>query len=389
MTSALGDQVLTITLMVWFLNLTGSAALLGLFMSTESLPIMLLGVATGVLVDSSNHKRLLILSSIAGAGAALSFGAIESTGTLWLAYVAGFLVAAANQLIATVTFAIVPQLVGEQNLIPINSFTSTTRTAVSILGPVLGGYLFQAVGPHAVFLLDALSFGILAILTVFVPIPSLSAEWINWQVIGSSKRFAGALRDGMRRALELPLVRKIALFQVAALLVGGAFNVLVVVFVTKVLGQDAQVLGFLLSALAVGSTFGAIALSALDRCFSLPQMIGLGLVVSGAAVVMIANTTIIWGIAMEIAFMGGGLTLYNLGASTLYQKHIGIQFRGRINSFIRSAVTGASLLSMGIGGVLAEQFFVPLLIAAIGILWTGLGVILVEPWRIQRLHRMR
>ena len=62
--SGLGDRMYAIAIAWWILELTNSPAIMGLYLLAATLPMVLLGLVAGVVIDKSNLKHVLIIADV-------------------------------------------------------------------------------------------------------------------------------------------------------------------------------------------------------------------------------------------------------------------------------------------------------------------------------------
>ena len=172
--SMAGDWFLFIALPFYVYNLTGSTLATGAMFIAQLLPSLLLGSVAGVFVDRWDRRRVMIVSDVLRGLVLLLLLAVHSTDLLWLIYLVAFAQSAVGQFFMPAKNAIIPRLVGGEDLIRANSLNATSDSLTRLIGPSLGGVMFAALGLSSVVIVDALSFFVSAIMIAGMVVPSPS-----------------------------------------------------------------------------------------------------------------------------------------------------------------------------------------------------------------------
>lgn len=162
--SELGDWFYTIAIYTLLLNFTGQAQSLGLALVLQVLPPALAGPSAGVVNDRVRRKRVMIAADLIRAVVVLSMVLVRSSHMVWFAYILlvseavmiGFFEPARN--------AIIPNIVGREDVIVANTLSSITWSTDLAVGATLGGIVLAFAGREAVFVLNSLSFVVSAVL---------------------------------------------------------------------------------------------------------------------------------------------------------------------------------------------------------------------------------
>jgi MFS family permease len=128
------------------------------------------GFVAGVFVDRWDRRRTLIVANLALALGLAPLLLVGPLGWLWLVYAVAFVEAAIAQFVKPAEGALLPRLVGEDELVGANALTALNTNVSRLLGPALGGLVVAAAGLAGVALLDALSFVAAAALTALTAV---------------------------------------------------------------------------------------------------------------------------------------------------------------------------------------------------------------------------
>jgi MFS family permease len=155
--SVLGDWILRAALPFYVYARTSSPLASGIALLVEAVPWVLLSSIAGVLADRWDRKRTLLLSDLASAAPLLALALAGPRAPLWAAYAATFVVTAIGLVSGPAGSALLPQLVGERDLLAANALGSISGNVGRVVGPALGGALLALLGLPAVAAVDGAS----------------------------------------------------------------------------------------------------------------------------------------------------------------------------------------------------------------------------------------
>ena len=385
--SLIGDWVLVIALPFFVYDLTRSTLATGGMFIALTVPRLLLGSVAGVFVDRWDRRRTMIAADVSRAAIMLPLLLVRSPERVWIVYLVAFLEAAIAQFFLPAKSAIIPRLVGEEDLLPANSLNSLSDSLTRLVGPALGGALFGLLGLASVVYLDSLSFLVsgLAIALIAVPpapVPPSPAVAGEGAAASPARSAASPWAAVWREWLDgLRLVRRdrliAALFAImATVMIGeGIMIVLLVAWTKGVLGGGAPELGWLMSAQAVGGLTGGILIGQVGKAFAPARLMGLSGLAVGALIIAIVNIPSLPLDLALIALVGlTGVGLFVTG-QTLLQSGVADEFRGRVFGALMTSWALAELLGMALAGVLGGRVGVVPMFDAAGALYCAAGLL--------------
>ena len=245
-------QIVAVSWQAW--RLSGDPLALGGLGLARVLPVVVFGLAGGVVADVVDRRRVLLVST--AVMMASSFGLFllcrADRVTLPALYVFSFVSGAAVAVANPARQAMIPSLVPEDVLPRALGLGVTSWQLATVLGPSLGGLVLAGSGPALVYLLDAISF--LAIIAALLAIRSRGA---------AAPESAGgieSLLEGFRFLRRTPILLSLMLADFFGTFFAGAM-LLMPIFADGVLGVGPEGLGLLFAAPAVGSAAVAFAIS--------------------------------------------------------------------------------------------------------------------------------
>jgi len=371
--SAIGTYLAALALSVDIFDRTGSGAWLAALLIADFLPIVLIGITLGPLVDRLSRRRLMILSDLVRAATFVALPFVERPGVIVaLAAVNGI----ATGFFRPAAWAGFPNLVSEDDREQATSLLSTVEHVAWMLGPVLAGGLLAIHGTDVAYWVNAATFLLSALLVARIPAASLRSD----------EPITKGHWEDMRAGLGLvfnsrPLLTVLVAWNASAL--ATAFvNVAEVPLVKDDLDGGNIGLGFLVGAtgfgLVVGSFFAA---SALERLGMRALYAGSLLVMAiGFGVASASPTVAVAAVLAAFATIGNGAAI--VCNQLLVQEGAPDAMRGRALAVLMSTYYGVLGLAMAGGGLLVDGAGARAAWAVAGVVYllsTVLALVLIRP----------
>ena len=360
--SETGDWFLLVGLPVWVLQLTGSSLVTASVFLVGLLPGLVVGPLAGVLVDRWDRRRTLVAVSLAQAAFLLPLLAVDGRDRLWIVYLVMAVEAVLAQLNDPARNALVPTLVGSDDLVGANALIGVNGNLARLVGSPLGGVLVEVAGLPGLVVGDAASFLLGAALLAGVGRRPGSrrgsvADRPRWGA-GRSTALGREWVDGLRVVLGDRGLRWGLVVNGLAGVAQGIFTVLFVLFVTRELGGDGADVGLLRGVQAVGGLLGGVLVVALARRMAAERLLGLSLLVFAAVDLAIWNgplvTTAGWlylGLFVAAGIPGIGVLS---GLTSLVQERTGEAYLGRVFATYLGSFNGLMALGMLLAGLLGD-----------------------------------
>lgn len=357
--SLTGDWMLRIALPAHVYTLTGSTLATGVMFMVSTVPRILLGSMAGVFVDRWHRQRLMVAVNILLALALLPLLLVRSTDLLWVVYTVSFVQSLLAQFFSPAENALLPDLVGEEQLLAANSMNALNNNLARLIGPAAGGFLAVTVDLAGVAIVDAATYLAAAILIALIRHQPATGSAGGQEVADLSFRTvwsdwaAGIRLVQGRTTLTL-------LFAVAAItaLGEGVLSVLLIPFVTDVLKGEALVLGWLMSAQAVGGILGGVLLARIgDRLHPL-RILGPSAIIFALIDLAIFNYPAFFpGFLIALVLLiivGFPAAAFGASFSTLLQQAVANSYRGRIFGALNTTIALIMLAGMGLASIAGD-----------------------------------
>jgi MFS family permease len=280
MVSNMGTWIQTFASAWLVASLSGSASITSLVQTATYVPVFVFALLAGVVADAVHRAKFLFYCNLYMALCAATMALLVTTG----------LVAATPVLILTFCIGIgtafvwpawqaaMSGLVEPDEVEAAATLNNLSYNLSAIIGPALGGLLFDWIGASALFLANALSFaGLLAV------------YWTWWRERTPQATVHEAFRErfalGIRTAFGCARYRRILRNVCSVFFSTIAFASLLPVFVRDVLGMQSSVYGTLMGCLGGGCVLAAFCLPQLRVRFDKTGVLTAALVVYGLMLV--------------------------------------------------------------------------------------------------------
>lgn len=332
--ATLGYQMVATAISWELYERTGDPLALGTVGLVKVIPVILLSLNAGQIIDRYNRKTIAQLSQIALVLCSILLAILSAVqGPVLAIYGVLLITGIASAFSNPALSAIMPQYVPEKDFPNAATWASNSWQGATIFGPALAGLLiFFAKGATAVFWVDVV-LGLLAFaMTITLP--------YKHPINATTKMTRESLFAGVRFVMDTPLILATITMDMLAVLLGGA-TALMPIFAKDILKVGADGLGILNAAPAVGALVMSTAIA------FLPPFKRAGLILC-SAVVGFGIATIVFGLSTSLGV--SLLALFVLGAldqvsvvvrQSLVLIHTPDELRGRMNA-INSIFIGTS-----------------------------------------------
>ncbi|MCM8796733.1 MAG: MFS transporter [Candidatus Omnitrophica bacterium] len=378
--SQLGDRLDQMALIGFVYTRTpGSALSIAKILTFTIIPVFLIGPLAGAYVDRWDRRRTMYVCDFIRAGLVFTipFFLFHSKSMLPI-YLIIFIVFSVGRFFVPAKLSIVPEIVGNQELLIANSLVNTTGMIAAILGFGISGLIVEWLGSKAGFYLDSLSF-ILSGMCIFF-ISKKATSKVNFKKVKREivavlrKSVSQELKDGILYFVKNKSIRFAAgiIFILWSAL--GAVYTVIIVFVQKTLHSATKDLGFLIIFLGAGLFLGSLIYGRFGQRISRYKMIFISLVASGGMLVVFALgiqryphfnfaalLSFFIGIAVSPIMIASNTIIHNVSDSNMLGKifssleivmHLGFLLCMLLSSFLADRVSSFSILIF-IGGLFA------------------------------------
>lgn len=361
--SKLGSQVFSIAMILWIIDVTGSATIMSLVMMLSSIPALILGPIGGAFADRHSRRLIIIFSDVLNGIAMLSFSAIvyffpgqTKLNIFWL-FVVSIWVAVVNSFFFPAISASIPEIVPKKKLTGANTLSQLSLQISVLVGQGLGGVFYKLLGAPLIFLLNGISYLFSATSESFIAIPQrISKITGDWRK--QIKDFKNDIVEGMRYIWQKPGLRELLIISAIMNFFITPIILLFPFYVEKFLnlGDDWRTwFGFLIATYGVGTMLGYVSASVTNFAGKIRGRLMIIFIVlesSIYAMLGLANGPIV---VMIMALIAGTLNGYTgVNIMTILQFTTSSAIRGRVFGLLGTLVGIISPIAMGLSGVIAD-----------------------------------
>jgi MFS family permease len=356
--SSIGDWLYLVALLVVVYRVSSDPVLLGVVGAARVLPYVLLSIPAGMAADRFDRRRILLATDLARGAIMLVLAYLVGTGGPLPVIVAlAILATCFSTFFGPTIGAYLPSLVrDETELGPANSAWSSLDNLAFIVGPAIGGLLIAASSLEFAFVLNAVSFIVVAAVLWRLPSPVRAVPTV---AEGSAAVPEATVPGAETSAATGPglALRPLAGLAVVDIVVGfvfGGLSVLTVVLAVDHLHAGEEGTGYLNAAIGIGGLVGAILAGILvvRPRLGIPLIggsigLGVGLVVLGATEALLPAL-----VAMAVASVGS--LVVEVTSTTIFQRIVPDRIRGRALGAIATVSTLAYATGSFLLPVLAD-----------------------------------
>jgi MFS family permease len=351
-------------------QLTESPAWVAWVQAAGTLPLFVLGLASGALADLLNRRRFLAVAQawiavVAAVLAVLAGSDALTPGTLLLLCLLNGVGLAFR---FPVFSALVPDLVERRLLSSALTLNALAINLTRVLGPIVAGVVLAWQGSAMVFALNA-ALSILAGLLIWhAPIPAHAPPT-------QRTRLLQAMRDGVRHARASPILRAV-LFRAFVFFAQAVALVALLPLVAKGIGANEATYTALLAAMGAGAVLAAMALPRLPAMAARNRILDAGVWLHALATLGAVWAPSAWTLAPALALSGA---VWLCVANTLTmsaQLVLPTNLRARGMAIYQMSIMGGSAGGAIVWGLVAEHTSVnsalvaSAVVSALLLLWT-------------------
>jgi MFS family permease len=326
-----------------------NATAVGIVMSLQFGPQLLLLPLAGAAADRWNRRRLLMFTQAAMGLLALALGVLVISGlaVLWHVYLLAFLLGCVTAFDAPARQTFVGELVGEADLANAIALNATSFHAARMIGPAVAGVLLAGVGAGWAFLINAASFAAVLIALGFMKTGALHRQL---QSAAAQRGFV----QGLNYVRNRPDLIAVLVMMFLLSTFGLNFAIFIPTMAVGAFAAGAGAYGTLSSVMAVGSVAGALlaarqAKPRLTIILAAAAAFGIGSL--GAAV-----APGIWVFGAALLLTGVAAQVFMTSTNGLVQLSTEQGMRGRVMALLLAIILGCTPLGSPLVGWVADAF---------------------------------
>jgi MFS family permease len=352
--SGLGTWLAVIALTVDVYDRTHSPEWVSALLVADFLPAVVIGLAFGPVVDRFSRRRLMVGSDLVSVAVFVALLFADAPGQIVaLAAVAGF----ATGFFRPATYAGLPNLVDEADLVDANSLLRSTANLTTVFGTLLGGVIVAATGPHVSYALNAASFGLSAMLLAAIPAGQMEESGER----PPHESYLKELKSGFSLVLRTRPLLAVFVSWNLIMLANACVNVAEIVLAKVTFDSGSFGFGLLWAGSGLGMVVGSLYAAGWLEHRSVSFVYGAALGLMGLGALAAALSPNVWVGAACMALGGAGNGAAIVCNSLIVQRGAPDHLRGRAFTTIMSVNFALLGLGMAVAGPIT---------AAVGARWT-------------------
>lgn len=348
----------------------------------EFAPIFLFGLIGGTFADRWRPKRTMVWSDLlSGLSVGAVLLAVMNGG--WVALLIGsFISASLSQFSQPSAMKLYKRHVPAEQLQGVMAMSQTLVAIFTVLGPVIGTFIFIKFGINISLILTAVMF--LGSSLILSTLPRDEAEAKRGQTGGFFKE----LTDGLRYIGASKSLRTLGMTFSAVGLASGLTQPLQIFLVIENLGRDKPFLQWLVMANGAAMLVGGAVIIAVAKKVRPQLLLLIGLLVNAVCTVGMGASKQIWLTIVLLAISGLFYPCIQGGIQTLLVRNTEGAFIGRVSGAIMPIFMGMMVVGMFISGYLKDTFSLLGVFTASGV-FVVIGALLLLPIVINKNSKAR
>jgi MFS family permease len=346
-TSSIGTWLAFVALVVDVYDRTGDANWVSALLIADFLPIVLVGILLGPLIDRLPRRNILVAADVLRAGVfcVLPF-ATSAAQIVGLALIIGV----ATSLFRPAVFAGLPNLVADDDLGHANGILQSAENFAWAVGALAGGALVAASGPDAAYWLNAGTFVVSALFILGI------RQSLEEQERSPSAGHRRDLVEGLRMVTRSRGLLTILVAWSIVTLGQAIGNVSEIVLAKEEFNAGDFGYGVLVATAAVGLTIGSLAGGDVIRRFGIrvPYVTGVVLLAVGFAAAAVSPNVWVATVFVVVSGLGNGAVV--VCNAVLVQRGAPDRLRGRAFTVVMSIGYAFFGLGMIVAGPLTNGF---------------------------------
>jgi len=371
--SNLGDNLLHINAIGFALSAAqGAGQAMAAILILSTLPALLIGSLAGVVCDRVNRKAIMITSDLLRA-TLLALLPWAATAGFWTVGVVLALISAVACFFGPARTSLIPLAVSPKQLVAANAWFATSGFLVALAGTVIGSWLMAFWGLTASLWINALVYGLSAIVISVVriranvgalqeapplkatprlePQPASASLGAGWPA-GSTRH---ELRDGWRLIARHRAIRVLILHYLTLMGLASAVYVGLVGLSGRETMLGMKGMSGLLTALVGGLLLGGVVAHRCSRVMAAHRLIRAGLAALTVAALAVAGSSSLASLLASLVLLGAGASLYASVIEASLQRIVPDALRGRTIATRGMASGLAVLVSSALSGWLIDH----------------------------------
>ncbi|MGQ8874564.1 MFS transporter [Paenibacillus sp. TSA_86.1] len=325
----------------------GNPVAISLITVLEYAPIFVFSIIGGALADRWNPKRTMIIGDVLSALSIVMIIAILSSGYWQILYAATLVSSIVSQFSQPSSVKIVRRNVKREHVQSAIAITQSANSLFLILGPVVGTFIYTAMGIQTSMLVLLILFIASAVLLTFLP------KDVTKRETGTS--LLSEIKEGWQYVSQSRSLKMLGLVFACVGLSAGLINPLAIFLVTERLGLEQTALQYLSGASGLGLLIGGAIAATVSSKLNQTKTLIVGLLCLAVTMMGEVISSWLW-LTMGLTFLSSiSLAFINIIISSYMVSRIDEHVIGRVNGTITPLFMGTMLIGSSLAGVIMNH----------------------------------
>ncbi len=353
-------------------EITSSPFLLGVVNAGFAIPLLALSLFGGAMADRLERKRIIQIGQLVAVILSIFIGVSIATDAITWMHLLGVSMAqgALFSFLMPARQAMIPQLVGKENLTNAMSLDAAAMSATTLIAPAIGGGLYNVIGPEGVYYLIS-GCSVLAIMfTSMVQSPDRVK-------VSTRTAMVVDIKSGLSYVAHNRMVLVLLVLGLLTTLLANPFRFIMPVFVVDVYGLGPESMGLLVTITGLGALVGSLSIASIGK-WHRGLLLLASCLVSGIALLMVASIPFYIAATLIMIPIGLGDSIRWTLNQAMIMEEVADEYRGRVMSIfmmifgmIPLGVLPAGLLAETVNGQFAVGLLAALLLIVTFTLWAS------------------
>ncbi len=336
----------------WHITMTTlSGSMMSLSVICSFIPAFIISPFAGLWADRYNKKVLIILSDSMIAITTLILAIAYSKGYqhIFLLFIAQSIRSLGAGIQTPTVRSLIPSLVPPKYLLEVNGYSGSVQSVVNVASPVLSGALLAFSPLYYIFYIDVITAIIgIFLLIIFVKVP--------YQKKDNEKKSSliRDIKDGIAYIASHNYIKVLFVSIGFYYILIAPIAFLSLLQVSRSFGNDVWRLGTLEVSFSIGMIFGGLSVALFGKKIKPPRLILFSMGIVGFSTFLLAIIPNFYLYIAIIFITGIAIPHIHTPITTILQKRVSLEFRGRVFSVENMISSSLMPLSMVLFGPLAD-----------------------------------
>ncbi|MCP9282884.1 MFS transporter [Bacillus safensis] len=331
-------------------QLTGSASKMGTMYFFETLPILLISLFSGAIVDKYSKKIVMIFSNLVQAllmflvAALYQFDLVNMS----LLYIVGFTLSLSGVFFSVANESIIPIIVEKELLIKVNSIFQLYKTFASLIGPLLSGVLIGTTqNPVNALLFNGFSFLPVIGIVFLLKIKNVEIPKRKQSIFADTK-------EGIVFVLKNRILIQLLMITLIVNLAHGTLAAMFIFFCVEKLEISSFLIGIIVSTSAGLQIITSLGIARIYKRIKSIKVLTSTQAISAVGILIIGLCKTWWMVGIGRSLTDIPVIFFNIVNRTLRQEIVPLEILGRVNGINRMVSLITVPLAGIISGIIAE-----------------------------------